>query len=645
MKHQYQSGQSNSPALVNNSLSQLVGKKLKLAFEQAAKQLFTPNRILFDRISCSLDAITNDNCWEILYDFLNNPVGKLHEKGYKFRVLNLLLPEAINEYKWPEKVIAELRKEAKSLALRKICLKVESAIMFNQPEQAKNVLESKFVKEWAMFVKFSLLFRFANNITNSRNLFFSVSYNSFPLKEQTIISAINLLKDFHPELNYIFNKHDQTGDAPLTYTIKHRKSRALLKALLGVNVDVNKPSKNSETPLLYLAILKKRSGYVDILLNKDADCGLSEIKMALSSLIENWDKESLKILKLVFNKRPVVLSKIGEELLQKATLKGELQAVKFLSLRIDLYDDIAKDAIKSGNLDLLTFLMEKDGVKLPKDIPALPEGDEHITFEKYKYIPVKQKMFDFCLGKGLSLSNYSLTSQYVLNCPEAVKCFLQEENMLANIAHKKHSPFRGDSLLHFAAAYAHRESLVLLMIATGLNLNSQDSQGCTPLHYAIKYGNQEAVKILIFVGVKVNIADNEGRTPLHYYFLSPSLPNHIDTETNFSNAKILLEAGADFAVKDNYGQTPLSLSQTDNWNDRNKKDARDFFGIDKPSNTLNVPSLVRLTVATLIANSAICKRNSAYKNQKPEEIRQGYSAETAAAVIVNSALETNKIAL
>jgi ankyrin repeat protein len=83
----------------------------------------------------------------------------------------------------------------------------------------------------------------------------------------------------------------------------------------------------------------------------------------------------------------------------------------------------------------------------------------------------------------------------------------------------------------------------------GANVNIQDKDGQTPLHYAC--GHEPSVaEFLVKHGADVNTLNNDGWTPLHLACLG----------NRTSIVRILVEAGADVNVQTCRGDTPLHLS-------------------------------------------------------------------------------------
>ncbi|CAH8318254.1 unnamed protein product [Eruca vesicaria subsp. sativa] len=106
--------------------------------------------------------------------------------------------------------------------------------------------------------------------------------------------------------------------------------------------------------------------------------------------------------------------------------------------------------------------------------------------------------------------------------------------------------------IHEFAREGEVENL-LKSIESGIQVNARDSEGRTPLHWAIDRGHLEIAKLLVDKKADVNAKDNEGQTPLHYAVVC-------DRE---AIAEFLVKQKANTASKDDDGNSPLDLCESD----------------------------------------------------------------------------------
>jgi hypothetical protein len=70
--------------------------------------------------------------------------------------------------------------------------------------------------------------------------------------------------------------------------------------------------------------------------------------------------------------------------------------------------------------------------------------------------------------------------------------------------------------LHAAASDGNAEQLQQLLDDPECNVDLQDEEGRTALHFAVGYGEIECAKLLISKGANINLKDHNSNTPLHY---------------------------------------------------------------------------------------------------------------------------------
>ncbi|WOL00026.1 hypothetical protein Cni_G08739 [Canna indica] len=93
---------------------------------------------------------------------------------------------------------------------------------------------------------------------------------------------------------------------------------------------------------------------------------------------------------------------------------------------------------------------------------------------------------------------------------------------------------------------------LLALIANGASVNSRDSEGRTPLHWAVDRGHIGVVEILLNKNGDVNAQDNEGQTPLHYAVVCE----------REEIAELLVKHHASHHIKDVDGNSPFDLCES-----------------------------------------------------------------------------------
>lgn len=145
---------------------------------------------------------------------------------------------------------------------------------------------------------------------------------------------------------------------------------------------------------------------------------------------------------------------------------------------------------------------------------------------------------------------------------------------------------QGATALHDFCVTGNLEFIDILLRDKKTKVNARDNEGCTPLHYAMQGGNEQAIVRLIERGADWSVADKEGHTPVHYavWFATPHaievLVKKCDINKNIKNPKlgytplhmavlcdrfdmatVLVELGADTSLLDKQGMTALQLAQ------------------------------------------------------------------------------------
>ena len=115
---------------------------------------------------------------------------------------------------------------------------------------------------------------------------------------------------------------------------------------------------------------------------------------------------------------------------------------------------------------------------------------------------------------------------------------------------------RGQTILH-SAIWCTTPSYVLALTHININLDSQDDNGQTPLHYIAGYNPpivqhnpyHHIIKSLIAHGADINIQDKQGQTPLH---LAIKI-------RRYNLANYLITQGANTNILNNDGLRPIEM--------------------------------------------------------------------------------------
>ena len=95
-------------------------------------------------------------------------------------------------------------------------------------------------------------------------------------------------------------------------------------------------------------------------------------------------------------------------------------------------------------------------------------------------------------------------------------------------------------------------SQVKKLIDAGVDIDMVDSQGYTPLIWAVIKKDLGGIKLLIQSEAKINVKDvRNGMSALHW----ASYNNDLEI------VKVLVKGGANYEIEDNYGQTPCDAAK------------------------------------------------------------------------------------
>ncbi len=166
-----------------------------------------------------------------------------------------------------------------------------------------------------------------------------------------------------------------------------------------------------------------------------------------------------------------------------------------------------------------------------------------------KFAKMKVRALNLALQCATREGNLTEIEYLILEKKADINAQTDPEEITPPDNNKSASPFtETKSPLHYATRNNNRNA-VSLLIKLGAHVNAQDINDTRALHFAALYNFYEIASDLIDAGADVNARDNKGWTPLHYA-----------VNGKFHQmATMLMESGADKNTENEKGQTPLDL--------------------------------------------------------------------------------------
>lgn len=110
----------------------------------------------------------------------------------------------------------------------------------------------------------------------------------------------------------------------------------------------------------------------------------------------------------------------------------------------------------------------------------------------------------------------------------------------------------GQNLRHQAIAQ-RKTQIALDLIDRGIDLNCQDHNGQTPLHFLGMHPNRELADRILESGGNLSVRDIYGNTPLWTAVANP--------KRDYDLIQVLVDHGADPASTNNVGKAPIDVAE------------------------------------------------------------------------------------
>lgn len=99
----------------------------------------------------------------------------------------------------------------------------------------------------------------------------------------------------------------------------------------------------------------------------------------------------------------------------------------------------------------------------------------------------------------------------------------------------------------------NKTDIAIELIKRGINLNHQDLDGLTSLHYSAVHNNIIIAKEILINNGNVNLRDNHGNNPMWTAVFN--------ARGNYEIVKILLKYDSDITTENKHGKSPLDFAK------------------------------------------------------------------------------------
>ena len=169
------------------------------------------------------------------------------------------------------------------------------------------------------------------------------------------------------------------------------------------------------------------------------------------------------------------------------------------------------------------------------------------------------QLSEFLIRHGCNVNARDISGETVLGELNKHPCYNAENILrlyLANRGDQLAVDLHGRTVLHFAATHGCEPTLLDNLLQQGLNIETRDKNGETPLHRAAASGNATMTELFVARGADLSAVNHRGQTPLLLSFTASG----IDCLEERGAIEVLLEYKSDVRVSDKNGNTALHLA-------------------------------------------------------------------------------------
>ena len=197
------------------------------------------------------------------------------------------------------------------------------------------------------------------------------------------------------------------------------------------------------------------------------------------------------------------------------------------------------------------FIKNEDGLNA---LELCIEYDNNLKNSEEKIKTTIRRNIKTLLDNGMSLNDISSDGKSFLrkaiekNNLYIIKLAVAEKTNFSLLDKEK------NQLIHYAADEINM-NVIKILTCNGVNINSLNSEGKNAMMILAKKGflSEDLLRFSLSKGLNINAQDKEGNTILHYAVGKVQLGNN-------NLIKVLLEKGADASIVNNKKKTPIDIS-------------------------------------------------------------------------------------
>uniref|UniRef100_A0A6Q2YJB6 Ion transport domain-containing protein n=1 Tax=Esox lucius TaxID=8010 RepID=A0A6Q2YJB6_ESOLU len=398
------------------------------------------------------------------------------------------------------------------------------------------------------------------------------------------------------------NVYDEEGHVPLHWAVERNQAESC-RLLLELGTDPNVLNKALMSPL-HLAVSHRHNHLVELLLshyktdsNLKGDLGNTPIMLACS--INNTDALSTL---LNHGARLCIQNKLGHFAIHTAAFAGAKKAMDVIlkageemghsiEEHINFLDKSSSSplhlAVRGGNMDVIKFCVDKgakidqqqvdrstalhfactqgatEAVKLMlstysrvDSIINLPDGACQTPLHRSTIFD-HTELAEYLIGKGADIDYIDRKGLSPLLLATNCGAWRTVSLLLSKGANMNIKDKSGRNFLHMTIlqpkGLRNLPEDVLQLSSVKQLLSSEDSEGCTPLHYACRLGIHESVRNILGLHVSLEVKAKDKKSGLHFAAQYGRINTCKRLLENITDSRLVNEG-------DERGLTPLHLA-------------------------------------------------------------------------------------